>query len=225
MHRPLVALLAFVVPLSLGARCLSVGFLPVLVASDPAVGATVARTAWFVLDFADAVPSDFAVHVYPSCDGVPAEGWSTYRLDADTLVVQPGESLPAGASCRITLNTEPGEIDVDFQTAAAGAPFAPVYDRRDVNHPLPFPDDIFLVPDASRPTGWRPALALPDHPGSAVGLLQVLGQVIERDSDGWSPIGNLSIELSGAPDLDSLPLDADAAVDPFSTIHRRHRRP
>ncbi len=208
---------------ALGLLALAVGaancspVLPALVASFPAGGATVARTAWPVLDFAGTVDGSSLSRIRLSCQGstVPA---TRAKLDADTVVVQPSAVMPAGAACQLVLGTGGGATTVDFFTASAGPAFSAVHDRRDPDKPLPFPDDFMTVSDPSTATGLRPDLLLPNPGGTAAGLLTSLGGVAETESDGWSPIGHLAVQLSGAPDPASLPTDRDASMDPLGTV-------
>lgn len=218
MHpRLALGLLAFAAPVLAAGSCNSVPLLPDLVASSPAPGASVARSTWFVLDFATDVSLASKGRLRAECNGVglPLE---VAQLDADTLVVQPKALLPAGAGCEIFLGTTSGSTTVSFQTLAAGTPFTAVYDRRDPDRPLPFPDDAFLTPDAGTATGYRPAITTPNPPGTAATLINSLAAVTEASSDGWSPVGDLAVELTAAPDSASLPLGRAASLDPLSSI-------
>jgi hypothetical protein len=201
----------------MGARCLPGPLLPATVAISPAPGATIARTAWLQVDFASSVSLASLGNVLLGCNdqAVPA---ALHLLDPDTLVIQPVGPMPAGSPCNLVLHTVSGRVGVPFQTAALGTPFTAIYDRRDPDQPLPFPDDFFLTPDASTETGWRPAVVTPTHPGTTSLLLQVLANAAASSTDGWSPIGDIAVQLSAAPDPGSLPLDADAAADPLSTV-------
>lgn len=197
--------------------CSPAPLLPDVLATDPAPGATIARSAWLVVDFADAVAPRARSRAVLGCNEQPLAAGS-YLLDADTLVLQPTTPLPAGAACQLVLATTSGDVSVPFQTAAAGVAFVAVYDRRDPDRPLPFPDDFFLAPDPTTATGFRPDVVTPTHAGTASLLVAVMADTAAAQSDGWSPIGNLAVELTGAPDLASLPLDADASLDPLSTV-------
>jgi hypothetical protein len=142
---------------------------------------------------------------------------SPYPLAPDTVVVNPDGALPADTACQLGFFTEAGSAAVDFQTAPAGAPFGAVYDRRDRNVPLPFPDDYFLDPDPGTATGFRANVVVPDHDPA---VFQLLGSMASTatEADGWSPIGPLAVELSAAPDPDSLPLTQEASLDPLASV-------
>jgi hypothetical protein len=204
-------------PALVAAYCAPPPYLPDLLSSTPAAGATVPRSVWPVLRFAADVPQGAPRRLRLLCDGVPHPRVVHY-LASDTLVVNPWRMLPAGASCSVELHTNRGIVDVPFQTAAAGAPAAAFYDRRDRNQPLPFPDDFWLDPDPSTPTGLRPNVIVPNHSRTVQALLSSMGSVARARADGWSPIGDIAVQLSAAPDLASLPLGAEASLDPLAPV-------
>lgn len=185
------------IPLAaLAARC---ELLPPLATSEPVNGAAgVARSAWLELRFAEEIPADAFDFSVLLCDGA-FHAHSKHRLGADTLVVNPEGSLPPGASCVLGLETEDGAELVRFQTAPAASAFTALYDRRDRNAPLPFPDDFFLVPDAQTRTGLRVQVSVPNRTRNVEGVLGALAATASS-LDGWSPIGNLTVQLSAAPD-------------------------
>ncbi len=201
-----------------GARCVDLGpAFPALLSTTPAAGSVVPTSTWFVLDFATNMDPATIGHLVAGCNG-RAIRLARHSLDADSLVVQPVGDLPAGASCELEVSTVNGLVPVPFQTLAAGTPFTAPYDRRDPEQVLPFPDDFYLVPDASRPTGFRPSLVLPTPAGSFGVILDKVTAVAEAQADGWSPIGNVSIHLSEAPDNSSLPMERAASLDPLSSV-------
>ena len=204
------------VPWLVGARCARVPLLPALVSASPSAGETVPRTVWPVLEFSSA-RTDGNPAVGMACAGVRVD-FTVYGLDAETLVVQPAVDLPAGVDCELGVLTTSGSETIAFQTGAAGAPFEVVFDRTDPSSPLPFPDDFHLAPEAANPTGWRLDVTLPDATDVAELLLQNLASRAEAESDGWSPVGPLTVELSAAADAASLPLDRAASLDPLSTV-------
>ncbi len=203
-----------------GVRCAVPAFpLPDLLASAavPVDGTPVSRSSWFVLDFASPVAAGSESHVVAGCN----EHWkpiSVHFLDSDSLVVRPRGDWPAGASCQLVVSTGGGLVPVSFETAAVGTPFSAPYDRRDPEEVLPFPDDFYLVSDASTATGLRPSLALPTPAGDFGTLLGNVAAVVQAESDGWSPIGNLSVHLSARADEASLPMERPASLDPLSTV-------
>lgn len=202
----------------LGAGCdPALDFFPPLAGSAPAPGATdVARSAWLELRFAADVPVGAKDLVVLVCDGVPLD-LTTHLAAPDLLVVNPVGSLPAGADCVVGFTSVSGDELLDFSTAPAAAPFTALYDRRDRNTPLPFPDDFFLAPDSSSATGLRPEIVVPDRTVTVRNLLGSMA-LTASELDGWSPIGNLSVQLSAAPDPATLPLDPEASLDPLATV-------
>ena len=91
------------------------------------------------------------------------------------------------------------------------------YDRTDHAAMSPFPDDFWLAPDASTPTGYRVALSVPSRQADVVFLYFAL--MNETSSlDGFSPIGGIVIKLSAAPDAASLPLTPQASIEPSATM-------
>lgn len=191
--------------------------LPALLDSDPPDQATgVSPAAWPTLRFDGPVAPESRPLVLLFCDGV-ARAASVHPLDSYSLTVNPRVSLPAGADCSLILPTEAGPEHIRFTTSPPGAPFSTVHDRRDRNVPLPFPDDFFLKPDASTPTGLRLDPLFPDHSTSVAGVLGALATTL-ADADGWSPLGSISIELSAAPDPASLPLTQEESLDPLASM-------
>lgn len=221
MHRALAVLATLLLPFLAAPTCRQVPLLPPLVASGPtpgSAGAPVARSAWMRIEFGGPVTSPRSLRrILAACD----DGYVATRvrlLDERTAIVRPAGDWPAGSTCRIWLGTETGTGLVEFETRPAAAPFSVVYDRRDRDRPLPFPDDFFLAADPGTETGWRPAVALPATEGTAGTLLRNMAAVAEAGADGWSPIGPISVELGAAPDPASLPLDRAASLDPLSSI-------
>ena len=87
------------------------------------------------------------------------------------------------------------------------------YDRTDRFAMFPFPDDFWLAPDASTPTGYRVALSVPSGEADVVFLYSALMNETSK-LDGFSPIGGIVIKLSAAPDTASLPLTPQASLEP-----------
>ncbi|MCP3985932.1 MAG: hypothetical protein GY723_16240 [bacterium] len=191
--------------------------LPSLAASVPASGGTVARTAWPVLDFSSAVAAGAMNRIALICNGAAVYATQS-MLDSDTVVVVPNTPMPASAACQLELGTTGGNTIISFLTAAAGAAFTTVHDRRDPDQPLPFPDDFMTAADATTATGLRPSLTLPNAPGTAMSLINALATTTETKSDGWSPLGHLAVQISEAVDLTSLPMDRDASMNPLSSV-------
>ena len=81
----------------------------------------------------------------------------------------------------------------------------------------PFPDDFWLVPDASTPTGHRVDLGVPSRDIDVVLLFFAL-MAETRTLDGFSPDGGIVIALSDEPDADSLPLTPEASLEPSAAV-------
>ena len=82
---------------------------------------------------------------------------------------------------------------------------------------FPFPDDFWLAPDASTPTGYRVALSAP--PGEPDVVLLYSALINETSKlDGFSPTGGIVIKLSDAPDTASLPLTPQASLESSATL-------
>jgi pimeloyl-ACP methyl ester carboxylesterase len=91
------------------------------------------------------------------------------------------------------------------------------YDRTDLSRMAPFPDDYWLAPDPSTPTGYRVELSVP--PGEPDAVLLYSALISEtRSLDGFSPTGGIVIKLSAAPDAASLPLTPEASLEPSATM-------
>ncbi len=92
-----------------------------------------------------------------------------------------------------------------------------LYDRTDPRSMTPFPDDYWLLPDPSMPTGYRVILRVPPREVDVSILYSAL--MNETSSlDGFSPIGGIVIELSDAPNMASLPLSPEASLDPSAAM-------
>jgi hypothetical protein len=95
------------------------------------------------------------------------------------------------------------------------------YDRSDLLWMSPFPDDNWLAPDASTPTGYRVSLSAPAREGDVQLLYSAL--MSETSSlDGFSPIGGVVIQLSAPPNTDSLPLTPQDSLEPSATVRLFH---
>jgi pimeloyl-ACP methyl ester carboxylesterase len=91
------------------------------------------------------------------------------------------------------------------------------YDRTDPSGMPPFPDDYWLAPDPSTPTGYRVELTVP--PGEPDVVLLYSALISEtRSLDGFSPTGGIVIKLSAAPDTASLPLTPQASLEPSAAM-------
>jgi hypothetical protein len=192
---------------------------PTLLDSEPLPFDTgVPTSTWLRLDFADALGSVRRAGFALECDGAPVPFAAHLLDDATRLVLNPRPALPAEGVCALTWLGPDGPERIDFQVAdAGGSPPTAVYDRDDPSLLVPVPDDFHLVPDAATETGWRVALPAPDRPADVRGLIQNLIDEVGL-VDGWSPIAPLVIELSEAPDPDSLPQTATESLDPLAPV-------
>lgn len=91
------------------------------------------------------------------------------------------------------------------------------YDRTDRSAMSPFPDDFWLAPDASTPTGYRVALSVPSGEPDVIFLYFALIKETSK-LDGFSPTGGIVIKLSDAPDTASLPLTPQASLEPSAAL-------
>jgi hypothetical protein len=133
------------------------------------------------------------------------------------LVVNPVAPLPEGARCVLSWQTADDAGELRFEVAHARPPLAIDYDRRQRDHLTPFPDDAFLEPDETTPTGWRLELPALER---ALDVRLVLGALSSAvgHPDGFSPAGPIVVELPEAPDLVSLPMGLEDSVDPLATV-------
>lgn len=92
-----------------------------------------------------------------------------------------------------------------------------IYDRTDSARMSPFPDDYWVYPDPTQPSGYRVLLQTPQREPD-VGVLYSALMNETRALDGFSPIGGIVIELSDAPDPTSLPLTPAASMDAHATL-------
>jgi hypothetical protein len=91
------------------------------------------------------------------------------------------------------------------------------YDRTDRGRTAPFPDDYWLVPDATMPTSFRLAIDVPEREPDVRAIFTALIEDT-KELDGFSPLGGIAVELSEAPDPDSLPLTPDESLDPLASV-------
>ncbi|MEN8183133.1 MAG: hypothetical protein ABFS46_11425 [Myxococcota bacterium] len=189
---------------------------PSVLSSDPVAGAAgVPRTAWLRLSVEGLLPASRSVGI--RCDGerVPSQASA---LGSGVLVLNPVSDLPAGSFCSVRWTGARGPEEFFFSTEADRGSGSVPYDRRDPSAVAPFPDDYWLVPDASTASGSR--LEFDVGPLGA-GLLDAIVNSIAAaisDRDGYSPAQSGIIALSEAVDEGNLPKDESATLDPFSPI-------
>jgi hypothetical protein len=191
---------------------------PELAESDPAAGAIdVPRSAWLDLRFAGAVPPALLSSFALACGG-EAQGIEAHSVEPARVVVNPAAKLPPATRCELRWAGLGEEEGLAFDTAAAGVPGTVIYDRTDDGRYAPFPDDYFLTPDASTPTGFRVAVPPPTSrpPDVAQLLYRLLNQTDQLD--GWSPLVLIQVDLTDAPDPDSLPMTAQASLDLTASV-------
>jgi hypothetical protein len=190
---------------------------PALLASDPVAGrADVARTAWLRLDFASQWEAHADDTLALDCGGDP-RSFAATRVSPTRVVVNPDADLPAGGACALSWDGPAGRESLAFGLAAAGETASIVYDRSDPSQIPPFPDDYWLVPDASTETGLRVAI---ETPAAADDVVQLFDALLTDTGalDGWSPLAMIAIELSAQPDQSSLPMTPAASLDPLASV-------
>lgn len=194
---------------------------PEVLAIEPAPGA-VPSGAWLRFRLATpAEPSALAAFGFGlECDGQRVAR-SAHVLADGSLILNPTPSLPPGSTCRATWRAQGGGVaEATFAVAptAAGAAARVLYDRTDPLAVAPFPDDFWVEPDASQPSGRRVALPIPPFADDAqltafTALAGLVGQV-----DGWSRQTPIVIGLSHPLDPSFVPADLPASQDPFAPI-------
>ena len=191
---------------------------PALLSSDPSPGARVVPGAWLDLVFADAVSASALGGFALSCDD-QARPATIHGLGNDDrrLVINPLGDLPDDALCSLRWTGPEGPTSLDFSTSPDSSGAVVLYDRADRSRYAPFPDDIWVVPDASSPTGRRLDLPIPERTGDVINVFGRIRRAIGT-SDGFSPLGALVVELSEAPEPDSLPTTPAASLDPLATV-------
>ena len=196
---------------------------PALVASVPEAGdEAVLRTAWLAVELA-AAPEPAALAGWGfgvECDGRRVRS-EHHVVSERTVVVNPTPELPAGSSCRVAWRAPDGAITgVEFAVApdAPGGAATALYDRCDPASVAPFPDDYWLVPDGTQPSGRRVAIELPNYPP---GLLRAAARGVARslaERDGYSPVQPIVLTFSHPVDPAALPADEPASLDPLAPI-------
>jgi hypothetical protein len=191
--------------------------LPRFRASAPAASAIdVPRDEWLRLEFeADLGPGAEAA-VALACDGEPL-GVSAAILGGRELVVNPEPSLPAAAACELSWLGEDGPQRIAFATAGAGIPAYVHYDRRDRRATAPFPDDFWLEASSGSDERQRLAIDLSGFREPSQSLVSAFVAGVQG-LDGFSPIAHLTVELSEAPELASLPRTPQESLDPLASI-------
>ncbi len=193
---------------------------PALTSSEPVSGASISRATWLKVSFASRVPT-YALGLFTmACDSA-SHPIDVHRIEpqGNVLAVNPVGQLPASASCELTWQGPSGPESLPFSTETAGSTETVLYDRSDQGRYAPFPDDIWLVQDATTPTGSRVELPTIQRFGVDP-VFFALKRAAEDVGvlDGFSPFGGIVIELSAAPDPTSLPRDPAESLDPFSSI-------
>lgn len=191
--------------------------LPALDTASPAAGATeVPRTAWMVLRFTSDVDPKALGGIKLDCgDGTPEIARDLFGTS--TVVVNPAAELAPGAACTLRWRGPKGKETLGFDVAAKGDPAVVTYDRNDHTRAYPFPDDFWLVDDASKPTGKRFSAPDIDRPDDVKSLWESLSDSANR-LDGFSPLAPFVVELPVAPDKTSLPMSEAESLDPFATV-------
>lgn len=186
---------------------------PELVASEPAADASdVLRSAGVTLHFAADLDADALPDFRLTCE----EGALPFVLslrEPRLLSVEPVGLLPAGRECRLLWQGPSDPVSLAFRTADIEGEATVVYDRSAGRFLHPFPDDVFLVDDATKPNGVRVAIPVPVGPTDVQGIFRVL-TFDTRELDGFSPIAPLVFEVEEAPDANSFPTTPAASLQP-----------
>jgi hypothetical protein len=191
--------------------------LPRLRASIPAARASdVPRDEWLRLEFEADLAEGSERSVALSCDGEPL-GASVAALGARALVVNPDPALPAAAACELRWLGEDGPQRFAFATAGEGIPAFVHYDRRDRRATAPFPDDFWLRAGSGGDETQRLAIDLGGFREPSQSLISAFVAGVQG-LDGFSPVAHLTVELSEAPDLASLPRTPRESLDPLASI-------
>ncbi len=191
--------------------------LPPLLASSPAARASdVPRSEWLHLSFAREIDAGAGAGVALVCDDVPRAA-SVIALNARELIVNPDGELPAAAACELRWRDGDGRQRLPFSTAGAGLPAFVRYDRRERRGMAPFPDDFWLRTGSDGDERRQLAIELSGfrEPSQSLVSAFVAGT---QGLDGFSPIAHLTLELSDAPDLASLPRTPVESLDPLAAL-------
>lgn len=154
------------------------------------------------------------------CDGRQVER-AAHALADGALLLDPTPALPPGAACRATWRGVGGGVD-EFAFAvapdAAGTAATVLYERASPLSVAPFPDDYWIVTDASTPSGVR--VGMPDPPFTeglqAAAFSALTG--LARGVDGWSRQSPIVVPLSHPLDPSLVPASPSEAQDPFVAI-------
>jgi len=189
---------------------------PLLTSSLAASASDVPRGEWLHLRFAREIAAGAGEGFVLACDGARLAA-SVIALGARELIVNPEGSLPAAAACELRWRGEDGPQRLVFATAGAGFPAFVRYDRRERRGTAPFPDDFWRRAGSGSDTSERLAIEFSGfrEPSQSLVSAFVAGT---QGLDGFSPIAHLTVELSEAPDLFSLPHTPADSLDPLATV-------
>jgi hypothetical protein len=195
---------------------------PAVLAVEPAPGGVVSSGAWLRFRLAErpdaAALAGFGFAL--ECNGARVQR-AAHALDDGSLILNPTPALPAGSACRATWRAAGGGVaETAFGVAAASGVIGArvLYDRADPLAIAPFPDDFWVVPDATQPSGKRVALPTPPFtdPAQLTAFTALAGLVGE--TDGWSRQTPIVIGLTDPLDASAVPADLFASQDPFAPI-------
>ncbi|MCG8587876.1 MAG: Ig-like domain-containing protein, partial [Proteobacteria bacterium] len=189
---------------------------PELALSQPRDGASeVSPATWPELVFSQPLLRAARDSVRLRCDD-RERGFVTSELAPDRLLLNPDADLPPGTHCRVLWRGADGGEGIEFWTAAAAPPLHALYDRSS-DRLAPLPDDYFAVPDASRSTGLRLEIPVPERSVDLTNLFAGLLHDV-NGLDGFSPLAPLVVPLADAIDPASLPVSLLESVDPAAPI-------
>lgn len=192
--------------------------LPPLEGSEPADGELIIPTAWLRLVFADPVADESLPGFALRCDDEEI-AVSAHPLgdDGRELILNPGDELPTSSACDLSWEGPDGPTSLMFDVTPSRPIQAIPYDRTDASRSVPFPDDVWLVEDASAPNGRRVDIPVPEREADIELILGNIKTAIGT-VDGFSPLGPIIVELPSAPELESIPMKPAESLEPLATV-------
>ncbi len=190
---------------------------PALSTSQPLDRARfIPRSSWIRLRFAHPFDPRLVEQLSLTCGGTQVTFAATI-VEARNVILNPDTLLPASQSCVLSWPGYSGASSLSFTTAAPGSTSHVIYNRDDTRARHPFPDDFWLVPDATTATGSRVAVPIP----TGTDLLPSLyTSLLERTNqhDGFSPAGPIVVALAAPPNSGSLPTTTEQSLDPMASV-------
>ena len=171
---------------------------------------------WLRLEFTEAANAQSATDLTLDCGSTPIATDTAWVSDR-VLAINPRAQLPEGKHCALSWPSADPAPNLQFDVAATCATAPVPYDRQAATSLSPFPDDYYLVADASTATGKRVQVDVPKVDAALAVLLTAL-IAPSRNLDGMSPLAPIVVELPAALDAASLPQSAAESLDAFASI-------